>query len=323
MLWFTMFLRPYMYLYIYIYKSYIVVNRYVNRIRFHHCHDWELPEQNGRFSSKPCWLPDGKDCFLFFKSCFDLCTCGGQWETCQSLSLVRLLFAFCEVWNQGLKDVTTKKTYVRKWVGFFTSGSENRPLMGPNVPGAASVVEQRPKLALWKHGDVYKTWRFETIKDMTEKTCSVRINENGSDSESSQKYLLQQTQCWLVVWNMFYFQSYIGNNHPNWLSYFSEGLVYHQPEWFSGKSDQPVLDSPRSWSNSCARSLRNVGKCLSACVCAHVLWCFVFFPSKYWWSYDGYITKEPAWWMWKRIAPRKDWDVDLTRSKWEKIWVFG
>ena len=23
---------------------------------------------------------------------------------------------------------------------------------------------------------------------------------------------------------------YIGNNHPNWLSYFSEGQVYHQPE---------------------------------------------------------------------------------------------
>jgi hypothetical protein len=23
---------------------------------------------------------------------------------------------------------------------------------------------------------------------------------------------------------------YIGNNHPNWLSYFSEGLVYHQPD---------------------------------------------------------------------------------------------
>ena len=28
---------------------------------------------------------------------------------------------------------------------------------------------------------------------------------------------------WLVIWNMFYFP-YIGNNHPNWLSYFSEGL---------------------------------------------------------------------------------------------------
>ena len=28
---------------------------------------------------------------------------------------------------------------------------------------------------------------------------------------------------WLVVWNIFVFP-YIGNNHPNWLSYFSEGL---------------------------------------------------------------------------------------------------
>ena len=27
--------------------------------------------------------------------------------------------------------------------------------------------------------------------------------------------------CWLVVWNIF---PYIGNNNPNWLSYFSEGL---------------------------------------------------------------------------------------------------
>ena len=27
---------------------------------------------------------------------------------------------------------------------------------------------------------------------------------------------------WLVVWNIFFL--YIGNNHPNWLSYFSEGL---------------------------------------------------------------------------------------------------
>jgi hypothetical protein len=27
---------------------------------------------------------------------------------------------------------------------------------------------------------------------------------------------------WLVVWNMF-FPPYIGNNHPNWLSYFLEG----------------------------------------------------------------------------------------------------
>ena len=29
---------------------------------------------------------------------------------------------------------------------------------------------------------------------------------------------------WLVVWNIFYFPINIGNNHPNWLSYFSEGF---------------------------------------------------------------------------------------------------
>ena len=29
---------------------------------------------------------------------------------------------------------------------------------------------------------------------------------------------------WLVVWNIFFIFPYIGNNHPNWLSYFSEGL---------------------------------------------------------------------------------------------------
>ena len=29
---------------------------------------------------------------------------------------------------------------------------------------------------------------------------------------------------WLVVWNIFYFPIYWVSNHPNWLSYFSEGL---------------------------------------------------------------------------------------------------
>jgi hypothetical protein len=29
---------------------------------------------------------------------------------------------------------------------------------------------------------------------------------------------------WLVVWNIFYFATYWEFHHPNWLSYFSEGL---------------------------------------------------------------------------------------------------
>ena len=34
---------------------------------------------------------------------------------------------------------------------------------------------------------------------------------------------------WLVVWNIFYFSIYWVANHPNWLSYFSEGWPNHQP----------------------------------------------------------------------------------------------
>ena len=39
------------------------------------------------------------------------------------------------------------------------------------------------------------------------------------------KYILV---CGLELY--FYFSHHIGNNHPNWLAYFSEGYVYHQPE---------------------------------------------------------------------------------------------
>ena len=49
--------------------------------------------------------------------------------------------------------------------------------------------------------------------------------------------------CWLVVWNIFYFPINIGNNHPDWLSYFSEGWPNHQPvtdvrcwPWRGGRS---------------------------------------------------------------------------------------
>ena len=34
---------------------------------------------------------------------------------------------------------------------------------------------------------------------------------------------------WLVVWNIFYFP-YIGNNHPNRPSYFSDGWLNHKPD---------------------------------------------------------------------------------------------
>ena len=36
--------------------------------------------------------------------------------------------------------------------------------------------------------------------------------------------ILLYISIWLVVWNIFSIFPYIGNNNPNWLSYFSEGL---------------------------------------------------------------------------------------------------
>ena len=39
---------------------------------------------------------------------------------------------------------------------------------------------------------------------------------------------------WLVVWLPCFMFPYIGNNHPNWLSYFSEGWPNHQPAKYIG-----------------------------------------------------------------------------------------
>ena len=50
---------------------------------------------------------------------------------------------------------------------------------------------------------------------------------------------------WLVVWLPFFIFPYIGNNHPNWLSYFSEGWPNHQAgkqvvtfEWFRWQTEE-------------------------------------------------------------------------------------
>ena len=58
-----------------------------------------------------------------------------------------------------------------------------------------------------------------------------------SPSFSNQAWQHLQQQNWLVVWNINFIFPYIGNNHPNWLSYFSEGWPNHQPENMS--SDTP------------------------------------------------------------------------------------
>ena len=60
---------------------------------------------------------------------------------------------------------------------------------------------------------------------------------------------------WLVVWNMNFIFPYIGNNHPNWLSYFSEEFKAPTSPYLDGGSLrwssflttgwQPIWKSPR------------------------------------------------------------------------------
>ena len=53
--------------------------------------------------------------------------------------------------------------------------------------------------------------------------------------------MIRRLWYWLVVWGtFFYFPIYWVSNHPNWLSYFSEGWPNHQPgylgSWFYDES---------------------------------------------------------------------------------------
>ena len=62
----------------------------------------------------------------------------------------------------------------------------------------------------------------------TEETHAYKCRKNNTNN----------TDWWFGTFFIF---PYIGNNHPNWLSYFSEGLVYHQPDHIFSKV--PIFDA--------------------------------------------------------------------------------
>ena len=59
-------------------------------------------------------------------------------------------------------------------------------------------------------------------EDLKEETAE--LLEVGRPVLSSQATSMGTQHDWLVVWNINFIFPYIGNNHPNWLSYFSEGF---------------------------------------------------------------------------------------------------
>ena len=90
---------------------------------------------------------------------------------------------------------------------------------------------------------------------------------------------------WLVVWNMTFVFPYIGNNHPNWLSYFQRGWN-HQVDSMAGSMVVPLGDRTHSytipgWLASDWRqkvpwtSHGMAGCCDSDVVLGHLLGCFL------------------------------------------------
>ena len=87
-----------------------------------------------------------------------------------------------------------------------------RECHGPVVGSCAWSLQD---LGYWRRWHHYQDWP-ETL------AWKILI---GTWSQTSLKMKIN----WLVVWLPFFIFPYIGNNHPNWLSYFSEGWPNHQP----------------------------------------------------------------------------------------------
>ena len=92
---------------------------------------------------------------------------------------------------------------------------------------------------------------------------------------------------WLVVWNIL-FSPYIGNNHPNWLSYFSEGWPNHQPAttWCLTKmpltSQSAMVLKPDLWRTQFLAVFRQWRKLIPEFV---RIWRCVWCPLCLWWNH--------------------------------------
>ena len=94
----------------------------------------------------------------------------------------------------------------------------------------------------WRHAMamVIIPWRQERlVRSTLGKPQQQEMGETGVEQKrrSFQPGNRLRKHTWLVVWSIFfyiyiYIYIYIGNNHPNWFSYFSEGWLNHHPRIF-------------------------------------------------------------------------------------------
>ena len=160
---------------------------------------------------------------------------------------------------------------------------------------------------------------------------------------------------WLVVWNMAFIFPYIGNNNPNWLSYFSEGLkpptsyrLSSQPSFghflcfFAGlkiKDSSGYFnrgnDDHRKWRYTFFRQTLLVLEGLGVCwfyIIWLVVWNIFYFPQYLgWWSnltnifHGGWNHQLVILLNWVRLSLiwRRCWRTRAMASRLALGWLWG
>ena len=134
-------------------------------------------------------------------------------------------------------------TIVYVWIQYMKNwwlGAIYQILTGPNMSNTSHVRQfWKPTPSSWEMVATYHPQISFAVLLVSDSVFMVVLIWSGIFSASlsttmrenyplnlhwhaGQKEVSADIVVWLVVWNMFYF-TYIGDNHLNWLSYFSEG----------------------------------------------------------------------------------------------------
>ena len=144
-----------------------------------------------------CWKPPSS----FMDSCFDIPFSNQSW-----------LMTYQPVCSDNL-EVTCQNTMSRcDFPGIYEDYSCTRTLSAvAHVSGDTSL---RWNTVQWSLNCTQKSGEFEGLLAFI----------------YAYDHMYVCIYIWLVVWNICYFPIYWVSNHPNWLSYFSEGWLNHQPD---------------------------------------------------------------------------------------------
>ena len=147
------------------------------------------------------------------------------------------------------------------------------PFWGPENPSGNGGVSSHVwlpegRMTVYIYG-ICVSERSAVIKHLSEDLYGKSMKIHGHE----------QFDCWLVVWNIFYFSIYWECHNPNWLSYFSEGWLNHQPDWdYIALNDGDFADGKPCTNMYCENRHHVVTWCMRSYV-GHLDHCQVWLPD--------------------------------------------